>query len=474
MSKLIIPAQLHARLYSHLLRDELEHLAFILCSVSVCTDGPIFLGRDILCIDDTDLDGELEHGLGLKVARLLEAINIAIKAKLVLVEAHSHPFSAHPRFSDYDMEGFCDTVPYMLDSMPGSPYGATVWGRDGIMGIGWTDWPQKAVSIRISVVGQNEIGWPSIAPDFEGESGRFDRQIRMLGPASTAKIRKLNFAIAGLSGLGSHFAQQLTHLGADSFVFVDPKLVEEHNLNRIVGARASDVGRPKVDVISDQIRAISPRARVLSIPTDLRDKAALDALKGVDLIFSCVDNDGARLILNELSRAYQIPMVDCGVEARVEDGVLREVGGRINLVVPGGPCLHCMGQIDIQEARAILASDGERYHAQRLGYINGNKNPSPAVISVNGAVASIAIMEFLILLSGARPFVQFLVYDILGGGRGRNSQWLTPQRQERSSGCFECTLDGIGDAVDLARYSPSKLSLTNFEWSNPIEPGRVC
>lgn len=452
MARLVIPEALHAKLHDHLLQDGAEHLAFMLCSASSVGEEAIFLAREVILVPDSDLEGDLQYGLSLKLEGLLAVVNAAVKKKLVLVEAHSHPFSEFPRFSGYDMDGFEEIVPYMLDSLPRAPYGATVWGKTGITGLSWTAWPREGSALSVSVVGKEGVRWPSIGLEPARGDKRHDRQVRMLGKAATARIRKLKIAVVGLSGLGSHVAQQLTHLGARLFVFIDPETVDETNLNRLVGARSADVGRAKVAVMEDLVKGLCGAAEVLPIAADLRTHAALEALKGVDLVFGCIDNDGARLVLNELCLAYRIPLVDCGVEATVEDGELVDAGGRVNFVLPDGPCLHCMGQLDLREAHSSLSSEEEKRQARKMGYIRGDDEPSPAVISLNGAVASIAITELLLLLSGVRRPAPFLVYDALGGGRGRDAQWLTPQRQDRDAGCFECTLAGIGDDVDLGRY----------------------
>jgi ThiF family len=47
--------------------------------------------------------------------------------------------------------------------------------------------------------------------------------------------------LAGLGGGGSHIVQQLAHIGFQRFVVYDGDVVEESNLNRLVGATSIDV-----------------------------------------------------------------------------------------------------------------------------------------------------------------------------------------------------------------------------------------
>ena len=48
--------------------------------------------------------------------------------------------------------------------------------------------------------------------------------------------------------------------------------------------------------------------------------------------------------------AYRIPLIDLGVGIVADEGEVEEAGARVAVVTPGGPCLHCMGEIDQAEA----------------------------------------------------------------------------------------------------------------------------
>lgn len=452
MAKLTISYGLYEQVNKHLLNDDFEHLAFFLCSVSRAAGSPVLIAREVILVKDAELDGPPDlYCLQLRLEPLLTIVNTAIRLKMALVEAHSHPFSNFASFSPSDRAGFREFVPYIIDSLKGLPYCATVWGKLGISGAAWQAWP-KEEPLEITVAGEKLLK-PSAAPSsLDKEIERYDRQIRAFGKDAQEKLRKLRIGIVGLGGIGSHVAQQLAYLGARDFILVDDQVVEKPNLNRLIGATLKDIRKSKVEVISACIKRIAPEARMTLIPENLRTVAALDALKVSDIIFGCVDNDGARLILNELSLAYLVPLIDCGVEIHVEDGLLEQAGGRVNLVLPNGACLHCMDQIDLEEARISLASPHELRQARQLGYIRGDPEPSPSVVMLNGVIASAAVTEFLNLIIGLRPPCSFLTYDMLGKGRGGNAQWLVPQKGQKAEGCFECSLSGIGDEVRLDRY----------------------
>jgi len=119
-------------------------------------------------------------------------------------------------------------------------------------------------------------------------------------------------------------------------------------------------------------------------------------------MFGCVDRDGPRLILNELSLAYVIPYIDCAFGINAENDVIREAGGRAVLVQPDGPCLLCCKEINTKVASDDLATPEELEVRKSQGYVSGADVPSPSVISLDGTVASLAVTEFLALVTGFR------------------------------------------------------------------------
>ena len=93
--------------------------------------------------------------LSLPAGELIRAVNEAVEKGCVLIEAHTHPFSAHPRFSSIDERGLRETVPYMLSSLPSPVYGATVWGRHGLEARAWHETVEAPLEVGdFRVVGQ--------------------------------------------------------------------------------------------------------------------------------------------------------------------------------------------------------------------------------------------------------------------------------------------------------------------------------
>jgi molybdopterin-synthase adenylyltransferase len=279
-------------------------------------------------------------------------------------------------------------------------------------------------------------------------SERFNRQILLFGSEGQAKLESIQVGIVGVGGIGSHVVQTLAYLGVKNFIVVDDDFIEESNLNRLIGATNEDVAQktPKVHVSRRVITAITPDAKVTSLQTNLRSTIALDALRGCSIIFGCVDNDGARLILAELTAAYSIPLIDVATEIIPGKETFLTFGGRVVVARPGDFCLVCAEEIDMEEAKqnleSLAAKEGRRAH----GYGLGEQIKAPAVVSLNGVVAQLAVTEFMMLISGLRDPNRYLIYRAERGVVNKRDFLNNPD-------CFTCHyLAGIGDHANIYRY----------------------
>jgi molybdopterin/thiamine biosynthesis adenylyltransferase len=211
-----------------------------------------------------------------------------------------------------------------------------------------------------------------------------DRQ-SFLGKNSSAILGRARVAIVGLGGGGSHVAQQLGHLGVGEFVLIDPDVVEDTNLNRLVGAKQHDVakGASKAAVAERVIVGVNPGARI-SIEARKWQLCA-NALRSCDVIFGCVDSIAEREQLETAARRYLTPYIDIGMDVhRMAEGF--SIGGQIALSMPGGPCLRCMGIIDDRALELEAKAYGEA----------GNR---PQVVWPNGLLASLAVGFFVQLFT---------------------------------------------------------------------------
>jgi len=277
---------------------------------------------------------------------------------------------------------------------------------------------------------------------------RFSRQILAFGKEGQRRIAGVKVGIVGLGGVGSFVAQMLAYLGVQEFVLVDDDIIEESNLNRLIGASIEDAKNrtPKVDITKRVINSINPAAKVMQLFKNLRSEEAIDSLCQIsEIIFACVDNDSSRLILTEFAAAYNKTLIDSGTEI-INNQEFQEFGGRVIVARPGDFCLLCADQIDLGIAQQELETDQEKIYRQTLGYGLGEKMPDPSVVSLNSIIAGLAVTEFLMLVTGLREPNRRVTYK---GMRGVFRESIDKKRND----CVVCnSLVGKREQADIKRY----------------------
>lgn len=451
MAVIRLSSSTHQHVVEHLFSAPGEHFGFLLARTAESTDGPIFLVDEFHPIPDEKVTRKPD-GWEIETETIIEAVNEAVRSDRALVEVHNHP-GDWAGFSQIDREGFAEFVPYVLDSLPQKPYSATVWTESTVHGEYFLQSGETGKVRSITAHGENLSQLRLSSKEID--EARFDRQEPWFTEDGQRQLATLRVGIVGLGGTGSQVVQSLAYLGTKDFVLVDDDSAEQTNMNRLVTGIHADTGTPKTILARRQIRTIVPKATVDIVSERLQSLPAIEQLKSVDVAFGCVDNDGARLILNELCLAYRIPLIDVGVGIEAREGDVDQAGGRIATVLPGGPCLDCMDLIDQDEAKYFLADSEAQAEAEELGYVEGTDQPAPSVVSINGTIASSAVTEFAILVSGVRRTTPLSYLDVVGNAHEVPGQRLTPMTVEKKFGCYQCGLTGSGEQIDVERFARS-------------------
>ena len=266
------------------------------------------------------------------------------------------------------------------------------------------------------------------------DESRYSRNIALFGPEGQKKIASRKVLIVGLGGLGSHLAQQLAYLGVVDFGLVDDDVVTSSSLNRLIGGVEFDVvaETPKVTVAKRLIVQIQPTANVGAVDRKVADERVPALVARADIVFGCVDRDLPRLQLTELCTRHAKPYFDLASDTGGE-GADAWFGGRV-VFCDGTRCLSCLDLLD-QEQMARDSMSPEQREADDEIYGIDRKmfdQSGPAVVSVNGAVASLAVTEFMAVVTGIRHPVAHLVYR---GDLAQLTKSIDPPRE----GCWYCT-----------------------------------
>ena len=218
------------------------------------------------------------------------------------------------------------------------------------------------------------------------KSHRFSRQ-SFLGADSDSIFAQARVGLVGLGGGGSHIAQQLAHLGFLNFVIYDGDIIEDSNLNRLVGGTEIDVEmkKPKVSIAERVIRGVSSQANIEQIQSRWQDNP--QPLQTCDIVFGCVDGFLQRWELQVFSRRFCVPYIDIGLDVHNVGDEGPQMRGQVILTVPGGPCMKCIHFVDDEN----LSKEGARY---------GDAGIHPQVVWANGVLASTAVGLAVDLLTG--------------------------------------------------------------------------
>ncbi len=133
-------------------------------------------------------------------------------------------------------------------------------------------------------------------------------------------------------------------------------------------------------------------------------------LIGADFIVIGTDSAKSRAYVNEICHRYYVPVLDLGVEFVAPDGQVQNEVGKVNLMMPGTPCLWCIGHVS---AELILAEELPEQEARKRaaeGYIRDVYVPQPSMMPFNGEIASRGVQLLVRQFSGLAQ-VEEVIYE---------------------------------------------------------------
>ena len=428
MTDLVLGADLYGTLTSQLLGGEVESCAVMFASeVSRSDKRRRLLAREVVFPEASRYVLRTSGRAELEPAFVAAVTKRAFREGYATVWVHSHLGADRPNFSFTDDEGEAVLSKFLRVRIPNVDHAALVISEGGV------SCRQLGGGSQIAVIVQGTdrvVLYPSGASD--GSDVIYDRQVRAFGPHAQELLQSLTVGIVGLGGTGSIVAQELAHLGVRQFLLIDPDVVERSNLNRIAGASLQAIGRHKVLVAEDLIKSISPSADVVAVRGDVTRTSVALKLTDCDFIFGCTDSHGSRSVIQQISYQYLIPAIDLGSTIIVEGGSIKHVIGRVQLLSPTFACLTCGKLLDPEQVRRDMMNEFER---QVDPYIQGHREPAPAVMSLNGIISSLAVSMMLSVCVGFPAPGRHLLYD------GRRSS-LRSVRVEADLTCYICSSIG--------------------------------
>jgi len=389
-----------------------EQGCFLLCSTAVTSDTTIILINEVIPITADDLLIQKDDLLSVTPQAMLRITRLAQKNNCSICMVHTHPMAGGPvDFSYADDLGNSRSFMFFNRMLPDALNSCLVW--DGQMKhVAGRVYPSQNSSTWTVIEDIEITGYPKRVrstpngkrPAATQYPDRFDRQVSILGKAGQDSLGQRHIVIIGAGGIGSNIAVILAHSGVGKLTIVDYDIIDETNLPRVIGSTQEDVLNkvPKVDIIKRYISAVAADCNIVTCQYPVEDPCLQQLLTDADAIVCATDSTRSRALLNQLCQQYYIPLLDLGVQfkANPESGKLVNEIGKVNLVLPGTPCLVCTGHIDPERLRIEGLTDHQREALERDDYIQGIDEPEPSMMPYNMEVAARGAQLLIAQLTG--------------------------------------------------------------------------
>lgn len=399
---LAISGRDHLRLRKHLYPgDGLEAVAIVLCGRFQRNDYQRLLAHEIIPVPYEDCLTRSPDKVTWSTNLLIPHLERAAKKGFAVLKIHSHP-NGYPSFSNTDNEADRELFESVFGWVNNDrPHGSAVMLPDGTL-FGRVIRPDLSFEAiqKISIVGDDLHFWSTMK--FPVSDAFAARTMQTFGEGTTSRLKGLKVGVVGCSGTGSVLIEQLVRLGVGHLVLIDPDNIEAKNINRIIHSTMNHAasGAYKVDVLRQAIESIGIGTKVTGIAGNIYDnRDHIAELASCDVLFGCVDTIDGRHLLNQVGTFYLLPYFDLGIKL-VSDGKggISQIMGTVHYVQPGKSSLLTRGVYNSEGLRSasLYRKDRRHYEQQRIsGYIVDVVVNSPAVISINSQVASLAVNEFL-------------------------------------------------------------------------------
>ena len=185
---------------------------------------------------------------------------------------------------------------------------------------------------------------------------RYERQIVIpqIGEEGQARLREARVLIIGAGGLGSPIALYLAAAGVGTLGLADPDQVSVSNLNRQILYTTDDIGRDKTAAAAERLRTLNPEVEVATYPAEIRSEGGPDLAAGYDLVVEACDALEAKMLVNEICVAAQVPLIWAAV-SRFE--------GQMGVYVPDHTCRACVFP-QTPEAGGLSLAGGIRHRGR--------------------------------------------------------------------------------------------------------------
>lgn len=142
---------------------------------------------------------------------------------------------------------------------------------------------------------------------------RFGGIGRLYGAAALPRLARAHVCVVGVGGVGSWTVEALARTGIGRLTMIDMDDVCVTNTNRQLPALASQIGRPKVQVLAERVLGINPECQVKAVAEFVTPHNAERLLESdFDLVVDAVDRMSIKALVIAGCARRQLPVVTVG------------------------------------------------------------------------------------------------------------------------------------------------------------------
>lgn len=170
---------------------------------------------------------------------------------------------------------------------------------------------------------------------------RHSRNLGTVGWEGLARLMRSTVAVVGLGGLGGYVVEGLARMGTGLLILIDGDVFAEHNLNRQLLSHETNIDKSKAEAARDRVLAINSAVNVTIYEEFAAEETLPGLLRGADLLVDCTDRLPIRLVLQDIARKMNLPMVHGAIAGYV---------GQVMTILPGDGGLRALyGDNDVPE-----------------------------------------------------------------------------------------------------------------------------
>ena len=128
----------------------------------------------------------------------------------------------------------------------------------------------------------------------------------LFGEEAAEKLASCRVAVFGVGGVGGFAVEALARSGVGALDLIDNDTVAPSNINRQCPATAATIGRPKVEAMTERLKAISPECEV---EERFERFERFEGLEGFDAIVDAIDSVACKAELILGATAAGVPLV---------------------------------------------------------------------------------------------------------------------------------------------------------------------